>query len=252
MEKIKKLISSMDKTRKNYVVFDCDETIINGDIEKLTLKYQLEFSEYRISLDEMKKRLEKYSKFRDKILNLNIKRDFSNLVNEIYLEYKDDVTAFLLSYYSKDEVYNLTRKALDYYKNEFSKRKYIEKLFDLFKENNIEIYICSASIIYEVYVIADLYNLKKENVLACNNKLIENNILSGYETGILTRGYGKVESIKSLGYNYPPLLVAGDSDGDYEMLSAFDIDYAMIVNPKKDTKVFNLVDNKRYFRHIIR
>ncbi|VWL85966.1 HAD family hydrolase [Oceanivirga miroungae] len=251
MERIRKIISNMDKTRKNYVVFDCDETIIKGDVERLTLKYQLEFEEFRIGLDEMKNRLKKYDKFKDKIENLNIKRDFSSLVNEIYREYRDDITGFLLSYYTEDEVYNLTKKAITYYKEDFSKREYIEKLFNLFKENNIEIYICSASIIYEVYVAADLYNLKRENVLACNNKLMEDNILSGYECGLITRGIGKVDAIKSLGYGYPPLLIAGDSDGDYQMLRSFDIEYGMIINPRKNTKVFDLVDNIKYFSHII-
>lgn len=252
MERINKIISKMDRSRKNYVVFDCDDTIITGDVERLTLKYQIEFSEFRISLEQMKQRLSKYTKFKDKIDNMDIKRDFNSLVNMIYNEYRDDVSAFLLSYYTTYEVYNLTKKALLYYKNEFSKREYIERLFKLFKKNNIEIYICSASIKYEVYVAADMYDIKRENVLACNIKLLENDILSGFETGIITRGQGKVEAIKSLGYGYPPLLIAGDSDGDYPMLKAFDIQYGMIINPKVGSNVYNLVDDIRYFKHIIK
>lgn len=32
---IEKIIDSLDKDTKNYVVFDCDDTIMNGDIGQL-------------------------------------------------------------------------------------------------------------------------------------------------------------------------------------------------------------------------
>lgn len=251
IEKFNKIINSFDKTKKNYAVFDCDNTLIYGDVEQLTLAYQLEKQEYRVSLEYVKSKLAHYKKFKKEIENLELNHKFKELTDKIYVDTMNDISLILLEQYTKQEVYELTKKALEYYKDKFSLREDIKQLLDILRKNNIEIYVCSASVLYEVYVASDMYGIKRENVMAVDMEEDENGKLIYKEKGIITRGQGKVDAINNLGYNYPPVIIAGDSDGDYYMMTRFNADHVIIINPKENTKVKQLVDNYRFFEYIM-
>lgn len=238
------------KEKDAYVVFDCDNTIISGDVQNITVKYQLEYEKYNLSIDEIKSiLLKQYEKFKDDIINLDMKRDFVRLSNKIYIKYRDDISFILLVGYTNKEVENLTREAIKTYPNDLTKRKEIENLFTLLRENNIDIYVCSASHVDMVYVATDMYKIPRENVMAMNLKKDKENKYLFEKVGISTVGFGKVESIKSLNKKTHPILIAGDSDGDYEMLNYFKIRHGMIINPKEDMKIKYLVDNFVYFEY---
>ncbi|WP_068267966.1 HAD family hydrolase [Caviibacter abscessus] len=235
-----------------YAVFDCDETIINGDVGRITVKYQLEYDEYILTPEEIKQKLLlMYPDLEEGILNLDMKTNFIALSDKIYSKYEKDISLLLIEGMTSDEVYNLTKKSIKAYPNDLTKRIEMENLFNLLRENNIEIYICSASQKDMVNVAADIYGIPRENVRAVNLKMDNNNKYIYEETGIVTRGVGKIESIKSLGKKEHPVLIAGDSDGDYAMLNYFKIKHGMIINPKENTKVKYLVDNVTYFEYRI-
>lgn len=249
------MIDIIKSIKKNnaYAVFDCDDTIISGDVSRVTVKYQLEHDEYILSEDEIKQRLLlMYPDFKKDILDLDMKTNFVSLSNKIYLEYMKDISLILIEGMTSDEVYNLTKKSIETYPHLLKKRPEMENLFKLLRENDIEIYICSASQKDMVNVAADMYGIPRENVMAVNLKLDENNKYIYEEVGIITRGIGKIESIKSLGKKTHPVLIAGDSDGDYPMLNYFKIRHGMIINPKENTKVKYLVDNLIYFEYLIK
>ena len=85
------------KEKDAYAVFDCDNTIISGDVQNMTVKYQLEYEKYNLSVDEIKSiLLKQYEEFKDDIINLDMKRDFVRLSNKIYIKYRDDISFILL------------------------------------------------------------------------------------------------------------------------------------------------------------
>ncbi len=121
----------------------------------------------------------------------------------------------------------------------------MQNLIATFKDNGIEVFIVSASYKPVVEVFSGLksfgYNVPAENVIAM--ELATDNagiILPQYKDGwVKTLRQGKVEAINQviktgLGRDWDPLFSAGDSDGDYEMLTAFpDMKLSLIWNRVK-------------------
>jgi hypothetical protein len=121
----------------------------------------------------------------------------------------------------------------------------MQNLIATFKDNGIEVFIVSASYKPVVEVFSGLksfgYNVPAENVIAM--ELATDNagvILPQYKEGwVKTLRQGKVEAINQviktgLGRDWDPLFSAGDSDGDYEMLTAFpDMKLSLIWNRVK-------------------
>lgn len=231
----------------NYAVFDCDGTIIEGDIERLVIKYQLNFKEYRISEQFLK---EKFSKYID-LTNLDVISDFRYIVSEIYKKYKENLSRLLLIGYSSEEVFELSKKAHETYPEDVKKRVYFEKLFEKLKKDNVDIYICSSSYLDEVKYVASLYSIDFKNVLATDIKKDKNGKFIDKENGIAVRNDGKVKLINSLKYFKDPLIIAGDSDIDYEMLINFKESQKLIINPKEGSKIFNLIDGKKFVKILI-
>lgn len=239
---IEKIIDSLDKNTKNYVVFDCDDTIIDGDIGQLAYNYILDNDLFKIDFDDILKiAKEKYG-----ILDLN-RQNYLEIASKYYHSNGIDLTSLFWIGFNSSEAQNLLIEAMQK-TNKVKFKEEFRNLFNLFKENDIEIYICSASLRIFVELIANEYGIKKENVLAIELETIDDKF-TGNEIGIITRRQGKVEAIKSLGYNYPPIIIGGDSDGDYAMLTRFNIMHGMIVNPKPNSKVKALVDNRIYFEY---
>lgn len=119
----------------------------------------------------------------------------------------------------------------------------IEEMRDLYQElmaKGIDVYICSASYIDVIKVFANNekygYNIPLENVFAMrlvkNNGVIEAKFDENYPKTVKK---GKVETIEKLiSPKYDgtqPILVAGDSNGDYPMLTEFiDLQVGIIHN----------------------
>lgn len=122
-------------------------------------------------------------------------------------------------------------------------------LMDAFRAHGIDVYVSTASLEDVVAVFAGLpkygYNVPAQNVLGLrlerDGEIYKNAYLKGWP---LNWGPGKTEVIKrelSGQKGYGPIFVAGDSDGDYDMLRDFpDTRLGMIVNRMKKGKIGEL------------
>lgn len=109
--------------------------------------------------------------------------------------------------------------------------KEMQNLYKTLMANGIDVYICSASYIDVIIPYASNskygYNIPKENVTAMRLKKDDKGVIQPeYDTNYAqTQGEGKTETIKKLiavnHDNQEPILIAGDSNGDYAMLKDF-------------------------------
>ena len=109
--------------------------------------------------------------------------------------------------------------------------KEMQNLYKTLMANGIDVYICSASYIDVIIPYASNskygYNIPKENVTGMRLKKDDKGVIQPeYDTNYAqTQGEGKTETIKKLiavnHDNQEPILIAGDSNGDYAMLKDF-------------------------------
>jgi len=108
----------------------------------------------------------------------------------------------------------------------------MQNLISTFKRSGIEVFIVSASFKPVVEVFSGIgnfgYNVPAENVIAMELEVDANGkIMPEYKSGwVKTFRQGKVEAINRViktghGKKSDPIFVAGDSDGDFEMLADF-------------------------------
>jgi len=121
----------------------------------------------------------------------------------------------------------------------------MQNLISTFQENGIEVFIVSASYKPVVEVFSGIgtfgYNIPAGNVIAMELNMDDHGIIQPqYKDGwVKPLRQGKVDAIgrvikSGLGKNWDPLFAAGDSDGDYEMLTGFpDMKLALIWNRVK-------------------
>ncbi|MBP0597477.1 haloacid dehalogenase-like hydrolase [Herbaspirillum sp. LeCh32-8] len=122
-------------------------------------------------------------------------------------------------------------------------------MMDTFRNNGIDVYVCTASLEDVVAVFATHpkygYNVPRKNIIGLrlerNGEVYRNAYLKDWP---LTWGPGKTVAIRQelvAGRGYGPLFVAGDSDGDYDMLRDFpETQYGLIVNRMKNGKIGEL------------
>lgn len=181
---------------------------------------------------------------------------------------------FLLTNYKEEEIYDLCNQAFSYIKSQkarievFSspdiesqagriKTSYfvgmgdlpeMANLFKTLEANGIDVYVVSASAIEIVraFARANSYNFDKDKVLGLRLKKDEEDRLipSLDKSYSITQKEGKSETIRKLiqnEYNYGPILVGGDSDGDYDMLTVFkESDLGIIIDVDRHGKINEL------------
>lgn len=239
-------------------------TKIGNDLDK---RYEFLYENYiknkKMSLDEIKK-TEEFKDFRGKLAFLYeaIGGTFSHDIAYPWVLY-------LFHGMTKDEVQKLAKEANDYgignklgkytlessdkllgeagkivyeYKSGLRTQPEIANLFHELQKNGIEVYIVSASLEDIVKVFASDksygYNLKPENVYGMRLEMNKDKYLSQYKKGYpQTQTKGKVETInkflKPKHGGKDPILIAGDSGGDENMLTEY-----------KGTKVLLLMKRK--------
>ena len=120
----------------------------------------------------------------------------------------------------------------------------ITNLMNTLRSNGIDVYICTASLddVIRSFVSNPRYgyNVPKENVLGMK---LENNINGSYKAKIVDRNtweingmHGKAVNIRSMltqKYGADPILICGDSDGDYEMMTELNPKAVLVVNRLK-------------------
>lgn len=174
--------------------------------------------------------------------------------------------SFLLKNYRTEEVYDLCKSAYAFMKKErirveefispeikseagrisikyFVGIRPLDEMVDLYQsleENGIDCYIVSASFIDIVRAFAtdtsNNYKMKEDKVLGLRlMKDDEGKILPKFDKDFpISIREGKVQTINKLiknDRNYGPIMVGGDSDGDFAMLKKFeDTDISLIIH----------------------
>ncbi|MCF9034373.1 haloacid dehalogenase-like hydrolase [Acinetobacter nectaris] len=118
--------------------------------------------------------------------------------------------------------------------------KEMQNLFATFQENGIQVYVCSASFIDVVKEIVSNprigYGVNEKHVLAMElERDSQGRILPEFRKGYFqTQGIGKSQMIKKFlvsKYGYGPIFIAGDSEGDQNMMQDFkETEKVLIVN----------------------
>lgn len=117
----------------------------------------------------------------------------------------------------------------------------MKDLYNTLMENGIDVYVCSASFYDVVYAAVTNpkygYNVKSENVYAMRLKTDEQGrYINEYDDNYFqTQGKGKAHTInafiRGMYKNRGPILVAGDSAGDFNMITEYpDMQLGLIVN----------------------
>ena len=181
---------------------------------------------------------------------------------------------FLLTNYKEEEIYKLCNESFAYIKSQkahietwkspdmkskagrietsyFVGMGHVPEMVDLFKtleENGIDVYVVSASAqeIVRAFVTSNSYNLEEEKVLGLRlAKDTEGKIIPSLDKSYpLTQKAGKSETIRKLiqnENNYGPILVGGDSDGDFDMFTVFkESDLGIIIDVDRLGKINEL------------
>ena len=154
---------------------------------------------------------------------------------------------------SSDKLKGKAGKIVYTYKSGLRTQPEIANLFYYFKDNGIDVYVVSASLedVVEVFATDPSYgyNLEPENVFGMRLEKQGNKYITEYKKGYpQTQTKGKVEIINEFikpNYdNKDPLLVAGDSIGDYNMLTEFKGTKNLLLM-KREGKLDDLVKDER-------
>ena len=154
---------------------------------------------------------------------------------------------------SSDKLTGKAGKIVYSYKSGLRTQPETANLFHTFKDNGIDVYIVSASLedVVEVFA-ADPsygYNIPEDNVFGMRLEMKDGKYTTEYKKDYpQTQTKGKVKAINSFikpNHNgKEPILVAGDSSGDYNMLTEFkDIQTLLIM--KREGKLDDLVKDSR-------
>lgn len=181
---------------------------------------------------------------------------------------------FLLTNYSKDEIYKLCKEAFSYMKSQEVREEILTSpaiaskagrvstsyflglsdlvemvdLYETLEKNGIDVFVVSASShdIVRAFATANSYNFAKNKVLGLRlNKDDDGRLMPSLDHSYpLTQKEGKSETIRKLiqdENNYGPILVGGDSDGDYSMLTDFkETDLGIIIDVDRNGKINDL------------
>lgn len=131
--------------------------------------------------------------------------------------------------------------------------KEMRNLYAYFMNNGIEVYVCSASFIDVIVASANTekygYNVAVENIYAMQlKKDAAGKYINEFNTDYFqTQGEGKAQTInkfiKPLHNNIDPIFVAGDSSGDYEMLTQYQSMQLGLIIDRNQQKMNDLVDD---------
>lgn len=139
------------------------------------------------------------------------------------------------------------------YKSGLRTQPEIANLFHEFEKNGIKVYVVSASLQDIVQVFASDksygYNINPENVFGMRLEMDGNKYIAEYRKGYpQTQTKGKVETInkyiRTQHKGKEPLLVAGDSGGDENMLTEYSKTKVLLLM-KRSGKLDNVAQDKR-------
>lgn len=268
-------LDDFDKDYSNVNGEPINITKIGNDLDKTyTFIYENYLKDGKMTLNEIKA-TEEFKDFRGKLAFLYeaIGGSFSHDVSYPWVLYlfhgmtRQEVKALakeandfgignkLESYTieSSDVLIGEAGKVSHKYKSGLRTQPEVANLFHELRDNGIKVYVVSASLQDIVQVFASDrsygYNLDEENVYGMRLEMNGDKYTYNYKKGYpQTQTKGKVEVINK--YIKPqhngkePILVAGDSGGDYNMLTEFK-DIKVLLLMKREGKLDDLVNDSR-------
>lgn len=268
-------LDNFDKGYRNVDGQEINITKIGNDLDK---RYEFIYNNYikeqKMSLEEIKK-TEEFKDFRGKLAFLYeaIGGSFSHDISYPWVLY-------LFHGMTKEEAQSLAKEANDFgignklgsytiessdvllgeagkvsysYKSGLRTQPEIANLFHEFEKNGIKVYVVSASLEDIVKVFAEDksygYNLPENRVYGMRLEKNKNKYISEYKKDYYqTQTKGKVltinKYIKPQHNGKDPILVAGDSGGDYNMLTEYKGLKALLLM-KREGKLNDLVNDPR-------
>lgn len=201
-----------------------------------------------------------------------------DLVEYIFSKYDSfDITSVFFIDMKEDELRKLIQKAINYhnlvefsyenwiyennissYKTGLSIAKEMEELIKEFYHNNIDVYVISGSPRFQVEEVLKPLNPYIKKIYGKELEIKDDKITGEFEKGSIKTFYeGKIEVIEK--YIYPkyskaPAFIAGDSMGDYHMLTKYEeTEISLIIDRNRTGKFKELLmlDNDKYLSQTV-
>ena len=283
---------------KNYAIFDCDNTILMNDIQFACTHYILKKKKLFVLPKDLKKFMlnkfpEEYNIINDfcniyeKAYNsdsnseeyLEFLANFYDTVEYFYFKYNkfDLSTLFCFKGLNKNEAIQIIKESINYHNNvEFGIENWVyednissyktglkitNEMYELIKDlsnNNIDVYIISASIKEQVETVLEPLKPYIKGIYAKELEIINDKYTGEIKNNTINPvGEGKskiISEILKLKYQKDPILVAGDSMGDYNMLTDFnDTIISLIIDRNRQGEFKNIftLDENRYLRQCV-
>lgn len=154
---------------------------------------------------------------------------------------------------SSDKLTGKAGKIVYTYKSGLRTQPETYNLFHIFKNNGIDVYVVSASLedVVEVFAVDPSYgyNLSEDNIFGMRLEMKNGKYTTEYKKDYpQTQTKGKVEAInrfiKPKHNGKEPILVAGDSSGDYNMMTEFKTIQTLLIM-KREGKLDDLDKDSR-------
>lgn len=112
-----------------------------------------------------------------------------------------------------------------------------KKIIDLFLQNEVQVYIVTASITWAVEPGAEIIGLRKDNVIGVETE-VQSGIISDTQKGIITYRQGKVDALLERTQGKKPFFCSGNTMGDFELLSTATHSSLAVSAAARDDKIF--------------
>ena len=201
---LSKVESTIEEFRRNtnktlVAAFDADGTIWDADVADIAFDYQIE--NWDLELPE--KPLDYYAKLKEE----------KPVAAYLWL-------AQILKGRKLDEVLAKNKEAFENWEKLNNKIPVFpaqKKLIQFFQENDVEVFIVTASVKWSVHYGANLVNVPEDHILGVKTK-IKDGIITDEQDGPVTYRPGKAEAIKEKLDGKELIFCAGNTIGDYELL----------------------------------
>lgn len=232
--------------------FDMDGTLIDGDIGEAaffmlrSLGYEFEFSwtEY-LELLEKGQHSDDYAKIVTTMKGLPI-GTVENATLKMFEMHEKEIT--------------ITENGREYSFPLPVRSEVMNYIVTYLKISGFTVFVISASNFVSVRAIAkEWYGIPQENVLAVKTEIVVDDQYRDYFTdkiaGIMTYGEGKVDALRQRIGDMPPLIAAGDTEGDLPLLNLVHPSGSVILCGTAPEKIealhskLNRRENSAYFLH---
>jgi len=215
---IEKTIFDLKKTQSElFAAFDADGTLWDIDLGENFFQYQIDQEQVPLPNDPFNHYLEM------KKINNDPRSAYVWLA-----QINKNITLSQVREWAQEAFNSVQPKPI------FSEQ---QKLINLLKKNNVNVYIVTASIKWAVEPGAIALGLDYDNVIGVETA-IKNNIITDEPVYPITYKQGKVDALLAKTKSIKPFLASGNTMGDFELLSAATDLQLAVSAASRDDKLF--------------